>query len=132
MMRLAFFTLSILLMTQPVQSAPKNMSPSQRLADFQKRAARFKSVVTIPVFETTTNALTQATQGAIDHANGALDRIAALNPRKVTFRNTVLALDDLTYDVGCVGNRLSLIKETSPDAAMRETATEASKTLSEW
>src|SRR5439155_24424752 len=55
-----------------------------------------------------------------------------LKPRKVTFENTVRALDDMSYQVGLTDNRLSLIKETSTNAALRDVATDAIKDLEEW
>ncbi len=42
------------------------------------------------------------------------------------------ALDDLGFQLGLVDNRLSLIKETSTNAAVRDAATVAVKELEEW
>jgi thimet oligopeptidase len=64
--------------------------------------------------------------------NAALDHIGALKPRAVTFENTVRALDDVGYQISLTDDRLSLVKETSPSAAMRDAATEALKQLQEW
>ena len=50
----------------------------------------------------------------------------------MTFTNTVRALDDLEFQLGLVDNRLSLIKETSTDAAVRDAATDSLKELEEW
>jgi thimet oligopeptidase len=112
-------------MAQPTNSAA-------RLEEFKKRAARFKSVISLPQFETTTNEVLAAVKQTIASGNGALDRIGALDPRKVTFDNTVLALDDLGYRLSLTDNRLSVIKETSTNAAVRDTATDALKELEEW
>jgi Zn-dependent oligopeptidase len=64
--------------------------------------------------------------------NAALDRIGALKPGKVTFENTIRALDDIGYQISLTDNRLSLIKETSTNAVIRDTATDALKELEEW
>ena len=50
----------------------------------------------------------------------------------MTFDNTVRALDDMSYQIGLTDNRLSLIKETSTNAALRDVATDAIKDLEEW
>ena len=103
-----------------------------KLEEFQKRAAKFNSVVTVPVFETTTNAIGATLTNTIATGNAALDRIGRLAPAKVNFNNTVRALDDLGFQLMLADNRLSLIKETSTNAAVRDAATEAIKSLEEW
>jgi thimet oligopeptidase len=102
------------------------------LQEFQKRAAKFHSIVTVPSFETTTNEVEASVKQAIISGNTALDRIGKLGPNEVTFTNTVRALDDLEFQLGLVDNRLSLIKETSTDAAIRDAATDSLKELQEW
>ena len=103
-----------------------------RLQAFQNRAAKFKDVISLPHFETTTNEIRASLQQTIADANAALDRIAALDPRKATFANTVRALDDIGYQISLTDNRLSVIKETSTSAALRDAATDALKELEEW
>jgi len=110
---------------QPVAS----MDPLQ---EFQKHAARFHSIITVPPFETTTNQVQASVRDAIASGNAALDRIGQLSAREVTFTNTVRALDDIDFQLSLVDNRLSLIKETSPDAALRDAATDSLKELQEW
>lgn len=107
-------------------------APSDRLREFEAQAARFKSVITLPRFETTSNEVNQTISATIAAGNAALDRLAALDPRKVTFQNTVRALDDIGYQIGLTANRLLLIKETSTSAAVRDGATEALKQLQVW
>ena len=107
-------------------------TPMGDLSAFAARAAKFKAVVTLPVFETTSNAVHETVRQTIAAGNSALDRIAALDAKKVTFQNTVGALDDAGYEIGVVENRLSLIKETSTSADIRDAATEAVKQLEEW
>jgi thimet oligopeptidase len=102
------------------------------LAALQQQASRFGCVLTVPTFETTTNAVLESMAQAITNANRALDRIGALASAGVTLDNTLRALDDALYQASLVGNRLDLIKETSTNAALRDAATEASKVLQEW
>jgi thimet oligopeptidase len=108
------------------------VAPMDPLQEFQKHAARFHSIVTVPPFETTTNQVQASVKNAIGSGNAALDRIGKLGTRDVTFTNTVRALDDIAFQLGLVDNRLSLIKETSPDAALRDAATDSLKELQEW
>ena len=110
----------------------KPVAQEDSLTKFQKLAVRFNSVVGVPAFETTTNEIQVSVKQTIASGNAALDRIGKLGPRKVTFNNTVRALDDIGFQLGLVDNRLSLIKETSTDAAVRAAATDAVKQLEEW
>jgi thimet oligopeptidase len=110
-------------------------SPAQAvtsLQEFQDRAGKFNSVVALPQFERTTNAVRDAVSGTIASGNAALDQIAGVAPPKATFGNTICALDDLGYRTSLTVNRLSLIKETSTNAAVRDAATDAIKELEEW
>jgi thimet oligopeptidase len=102
------------------------------LPEFQKRAAKFNSIISLPQFETSSNEIAASVQKTIANGNAALDRIGALDPKKVTFQNTIIALDDIGYQIGLTDNRLSVIKETSTNAVVRDTATEALKQLEEW
>ena len=102
------------------------------LTEFQKRAAQFHSVVTVPTFETTTNEIAATASAAIAAGNAALDRIGKLGAGQVTFANTIVALDDLNAELGLASERLGLIEQTSTNAAVRDAATVALKQLSEW
>jgi len=113
-------------------SAAQRASPADRLKEFRKRAARFDAVVALPQFEQTTNEIRGVVRQTIAVGNASLDRVAALKPREVSFDNTVRALDDIAYQVSLTDNRLSLLKETSTNAKLRDAATEALKQLEEW
>ena len=69
---------------------------------------------------------------AIAKANTALDQIGAQDLSKVTFKSTVVALDDLSYQAGLAANRATLIKETNTNPAMRSAAENAVKAFQEW
>ena len=102
------------------------------LRDFQKRAGKFNSLISLPQLETTTNEVWTSVRQTIATGNRALDQIAALKPQKATFDNTVRALDDLGYQISLTDDRFSLLKETSTNATLREVATDALKELEEW
>lgn len=102
------------------------------VAACQLAAARFNSVISLPELEQTPAAIQAAVTTTIARANIALDAVASCSHERLTFANTIGALDDLSYEVGLTANRLGLIKETSRDAALREAATEATKTLAQW
>ena len=102
------------------------------LADFQKAAAKFNSVVTIPTFETTTNEVTATVAKTIADGNAALDTIGKLTAAQINFTNTFIALDDVNFLIGRTADRLSLIEQTSTNADVRDVATDAIKQISEW
>lgn len=102
------------------------------LADFQKAGAKFNNLLRLPEFETTPEAVKTTADRTMHVADAALDAIGRLNASHVRFANTVGALDDIALQIGGGMNRLSLIKETSTSAAVRDAATDAVKRLQEW
>ena len=106
--------------------------PTGSLTDFQKKAEAFNTVVTVPVFETTPDEVAATAANVITAGNAALDRIGGLKPGEVNFTNTIRALDDIGYLIQTPENRLELIQQTSPNAAVRDAATDAIKQLDEW
>ncbi len=129
-------TISIFVMTTLLTAChgikPKPATPADKLQAFQASAGKFHSVITVPVFETTTNEIQATASQTIAAGNAALDRIGRLTTAEVSFRNTVVALDDMGSQMGLAANRLSLIEQTSTNAGVREAATVALKQLSEW
>ena len=102
------------------------------LREFQSRAAQYHSVIALPVFETTPEAVAATARKTIADGNAALDGIGRLRAGEVNFANTIRQLDDIGYQIGGAANRLGLIEQTSTNAAVRDAATDAIKTLSEW
>jgi thimet oligopeptidase len=100
--------------------------------DFRDAAAKAKALLKLPELEQTPEAIEKAANDAIAVADAALDEIAALDPAKVTFANTILALDTTGYRAQQVGARLYLIKETSTNPALRAAAEQAVKRMQEW
>jgi thimet oligopeptidase len=114
------------------QIKPKPVASGDSLSEFQKRAAKYNSVVTVPTFETTPSEIATTVSNTIAGGNAALDRIGKLGASDVTFKNTIVALDDMGFESGLAANRLSLIEQTSTNADVRDAATDALKKLSEW
>ena len=102
------------------------------LSDFQNQAAKFKNLLVLPQFETTPEALKATADQTMAAANAALDAIGRLAPGQVNFDNTLGALDQISHRLGGVMSRIYLIKETSPQPALREAATAEVKRLQEW
>ena len=69
---------------------------------------------------------------AIAKANAALDQIGRQDLSKVTFKSTVVALDDVGYEAANAANKATIIKETNTNPAMRTAAENAVKTYQEW
>ncbi len=112
--------------------AQPTTNQTDKLREFKKRAATFNSVITLPQFEVNTNEIAMSLRDTMAVGNAGLDRIAALKPKEVTFANTIGALDDINYQISLTDDRFSVIKETSTNAAVRDAATDALKTLEEW
>jgi thimet oligopeptidase len=102
------------------------------LHDYQRRARQFGAVIRLPELEETPEAVRQAVSNTLARGNAALDELGRRAPAQMTFANTARALDDILYEANLTANRLGLIKETSPDAGLREAATEAIKVYQEW
>src|SRR5438094_1081573 len=100
--------------------------------DFRGAAAKANAVLTIPDWEQTPEAVEASMKNAIAKANGALDQIGAQDLSKVTFKSTVVALDDLGYQAANAANKSTIIKETNTNPAMRAAAENAVKTYQEW
>ncbi len=101
-------------------------------ADFEHAGSKFKNILRLPEIETTAEAINATAAKTMAEANAALDQIGKLSQAKVAFENTVGALDENSRRISDAMNRLQLIKETSPDAKLRDAATEVVKRLEEW
>ena len=100
--------------------------------DFRAAAVKANAILTIPEWEQTPEAVEASIKDAIAKANAALDQIGAQDPAKVTFKSTVVALDDLTYEASNTANKATIIKETNTNAAMRSAAENAVKAFQDW
>src|SRR5205814_1005405 len=95
--------------------------------DFRAAADKANAVLTVPDWEQTPEAVDGMVKNAIATANKALDQIGAQDLSKVTFKSTVVALDDLSWQAGNVASRAVVIKESSPNEKVRAAAENAVK-----
>jgi len=102
------------------------------LADYQRKAENFNSVISLPHFETTTNTIAQSVQLTIALGNKALDQIGKLTPAQINFTSTIRALDDAAYKASLTANRLEIIRQTSTNASLRDAAEDQTKLLNQW
>ncbi|CAN5250590.1 oligopeptidase A [soil metagenome] len=100
--------------------------------DFRPAAEKANSVLALPEWEQTPEAIEATINNAIAQANSALDEIGALDPAKVTFKNTVLALDDTGYRAQQAASRIYFIKESSTNAELRAAAESGIKRFQDW
>ena len=100
--------------------------------DFRVAAAKANAVLTLPDWEQTPKAVETTMNDAIAKANKALDQIGSQDRKKVTFKSTVVALDDLTYEAGLAANRATIIKETNTNPEMRAAGENAVKVFQDW
>ena len=105
---------------------------SSKWASFESSAKDHNSIVSLPPFERSPRASQDAVDQAIKVANSKLDAIGRLNSDEVTFDNTIVALDDMAFDVSLVASRTYMLKETSESAEHRKKATDAIKKIDEW
>ena len=105
---------------------------TKSIDDFRPAAAKANAILTIPDWEQTPQAVEASMKEAIRKANKALDQIGAQDLGKVTFKSTVVALDDLTYPVETAANRATIIKEANTNPAMRAAAENAVKAYQDW
>jgi Zn-dependent oligopeptidase len=99
---------------------------------YSDAAAKANARLTIPDWPQTPEAVETSAKEAIKRGNAALDAIGKLNPKTVTFQNTVVALDDLAYEANNVGNKATIIKEANTDPKMRAAAEKAVKAMNDW
>jgi thimet oligopeptidase len=120
--------LSLTLALAPVLRA-ENL---KTIDDFRAAAAKANAVLAIPDWEQTPEAVDAMVKNAIDTANKALDQIGAQDSSKVTFKSTIVALDDLTWQAGNAANRAVVIKESNTNEKIRAAAENAVKQFQDW
>ena len=128
-MKRAFFVFPIVLFAS---SSILPAAEMKSVDDFKASAEKANAILTIPDWDQTPEAVGTSMKNAIAKANTALDQIAAQDLKKVTFKTTIVALDDLNYDAGTAASIATIIKETNTDAKMRDAAENAVKVFQDW
>ncbi|MDP9254925.1 MAG: Zn-dependent oligopeptidase [Verrucomicrobiota bacterium] len=100
--------------------------------DFRAAADKANEVLTIPDWPQTPEAVDAAMKDAIAKGNAALDEIGKQDLSKVSFKNTIVALDDLAYQASLAANKSVIIKQTNTAPAMRTAAENAVKAYQDW
>jgi len=100
--------------------------------DFRPAANKANSVLTIPDWPQTPEAVDASTKEAIAKANAALDAIGKQDPTKVSFKSTIVALDDLGHDLTIAANKAGIIKDSNKSEAMRTAAEKAIKQFQDF
>src|SRR6266487_2249517 len=129
-----FIKSSLLCISLILVASSSNFSAAElkTVDDFRAAAAKANAVLTIPDWEQTPEAVEASMKDAIAKANAALDQIGAQDLGKVTFKSTVVALDDATYQAGLAANKATIIKETNTNPAMRTAGENTVKVFQEW
>jgi Zn-dependent oligopeptidase len=119
---------------QPAQPAEQESSPASalQLRDLQDVAARFNSVLVLPDWETTPAQVDANVEAAVADANRQLEIIAHLDPKGVTFGNTVRALSDVDAKLLCTVHRAQVLEQAHPDPKMRSAGLDAVQKLDEF
>jgi Zn-dependent oligopeptidases len=119
---------------QPAQPDARESSPASKLPlrDLQEAAARFNSVLVLPDWETTPAQVDANVEAAIAEANRQLEIIAQLDPKGITFGNTVRALNDVYAKLLCTVHRVQVLEQAHPDPEMRSAGLDAVQKLDEF
>ena len=109
-----------------------NAENLKTVADFSAAAAKANAVLNLPDWPQTPEAVDAMMKNAIATANKALDQIGAQDLSKVTFKSTVVALDDLAYQAGNAANQATIVKESNSNEKVRAAAENAVKVFQDW
>ena len=122
------FSISLLLFGLAL---PVFADQTKSVEDFRAAAEKTNAVLTIPDWPQSPEAVDTMTKDAIAKANAALDAIGQQDLSKVTFKSTIVALDDLTYEATLAANKAVIITSAyrSSDATAGETRSKFSKIL---
>jgi Zn-dependent oligopeptidase len=116
---------------EPPKSDPPGDSaaPKLQLSDLQNQASQFDTVLVLPDWETTPAQVDANVDAAIAEANSQLEAIAKVDPKSVTFDNTVRALNDVYTKIGQTGHRVGVLEQAHPDPKMRSAGLDAVQKL---
>ena len=129
---LSIFARCLALIFASVLIVDLSAAESKSVDDFNAAAAKANTILTIPDWQRTPETVDSSMKDAIAKANAKLDQIGKQDLGKVTFKSTVVALDDLSYEAGLTANKVNIIKEASTDAAMRTAAENGIKVFQDW
>ncbi len=118
---------------KPRQPEPAPQQPAfPAFETFQAEAARRGLRLELPDWERTPEALRRSGDRVQAAALAELDRLAAQDPESVTFESTTAWLERIQEPVRDFLNRAWLLRETSPDPAVREAAAAQVERFETW
>ncbi len=100
--------------------------------DFQEAAREHGVLLELPRFEQSPEEVDATVDAVLAYADQRLGRYVAQDAGRGSFASAVAALDEITYPVSTVMNRLWLMKESRQEADMREACSLAAQRVSEW
>ena len=113
-------------------ACPLFAEDTKSVEDFRAAADKNNSVLTIPDWPQTPEAIDAMTKDAIAKANAALDAIGKQDLSKVTFKSTIVARDDLAYEATLAAYKAVVIKESNTSQAMRDAAENSVKIFQDF
>ncbi len=102
------------------------------LEHYQEKAQQYHSVLKAPVFAKSPEDIEKSILHYLAVGDMRGDAIAGFKKEEVSFENTVGALDDLFFRIRSDVGMISILKNASPETAIREAAAEALKKYDEW
>ncbi len=102
------------------------------LDHFQKKGQRFDAVLKVPEFSRKPEQINNSILHLLAVGDMRGDAIAKLKKGEVSFENTIGAIDDLFFRIESGVSMIGILKNASPDPAIREAAAEAMKKYDEW
>ncbi|MFH1715413.1 MAG: M3 family metallopeptidase [Elusimicrobiota bacterium] len=102
------------------------------ITNLKEKAKEFGYRIELPVFERTSDEIRVNAAHSMNEADKELDSIAALWDEDLSFKNTMVRLDDIFYKIGNVYSRIIFIMNTSPLKELRETCEEMILELEKW
>lgn len=100
--------------------------------EFRAAADKANELLTIPDWPQTPEAVDAGVKDAIAKGNAALDQIGKQDLSKITFKSSVVALDDLAYEARLAANKALIVQQTNTVPAMRTAAENAVKGYQNW
>ena len=107
-------------------------APLPAFAEFQARAAAEHSVLALPDYPLTAEAVQARTTAVLAEADAALAALVALDPARATFASTFGEVEAITGRVSTWANQVGTLAESHPDKAMRDTARDQGTKIDSW
>lgn len=126
-----FLWTTLLSQTSPAtHSTPENPPPD--FSSFQDEILKSGMEIRLPEFPTAVGQMTARIDAELARTETHIAAYVRQKPQSLTFDSAIRALDDLTYDLNSLVNEVYLMKETHPDAAIRDEADLLIERVEKW